>query len=151
MRNKLLWLLLAIASVTQAASLDTKPPVSQLKPLQEQSQAAHLSAEVLTRYHYRSVPLDDATSSKIFDNYVKALDGEKVFFTQADIDQFESARTSLDDAILDEDLSIPFAIYNLYQQRITERINYARSLLKTGFEFESRESYHFAREKGAWA
>jgi len=151
MKNRLLWLLLAFASITQAATLDTKPTLARLQPLQEQSEAAHLSAEVLTRYHYRKIPLDDATSSKIFDNYLKALDGEKVFFLQSDIDQFESARTHLDEAIVEENLTVPFAIYNLYQQRIRERITYARSLLKGGFEFESKESYQFTREKSPWA
>jgi carboxyl-terminal processing protease len=40
------------------------------------------------RYHYKATPLDDAMSEKIFDRYFKSLDSEKMFFTQADIDQF---------------------------------------------------------------
>ena len=151
MKIRLLWLLLAFASVSQAATLDATPMLSRLQPLHEQAEAAHLSAEVLTRYHYRKVPLDDATSSKIFDNYLKALDGERVFFLQSDIDQFESARTHLDEAILEDDLTIPFAIYNLYQRRIGERITYAQSLLKSGFKFDSQESYQLTREKAPWA
>ncbi len=146
MKNKLLWILLAFASL----AFNTTLAVPQLAPLPQQSQAAHLSAEVLTRYHYKHIPLDDTLSSKIFDNYLKALDGEKVFFLQADIDRFSNARTSLDDAILDEDLSIPFAIFNLYQQRITERISYARSLLKNGFDFKRKESYQFTRRDALW-
>ena len=150
MKNKLMWVFLAFVLAAQAAALDTSLTASQLKPLQEQSQAAYLSAEILTRYHYKSIPLDDATSSKIFDNYLKKLDGERIFFMQADIERFANARTKLDDAILDEDLSIPFDIYNLYQQRITERITYARSLLKKGFDFGRKENYQFNREKSPW-
>lgn len=146
MKNKLLWILLAFA----ATALNTTPACAQLDPLPKQSQAAHLSAEILSRFHYKQMPLDDALSAKIFDNYLKTLDGEKVFFLQADIDQFAPARTSLDDAILNEDLSIPFAIYNVYQQRITERIAYARSLLKKGFDFGSRESYQYTRKNVSW-
>ena len=151
MKNKLLWVLFAFTFVAQAATLDSTTGVTQLEPLHDEARAAHLSFEVLSRYHYKRVPLDDAMSSKIFDNYLKALDNEKVFFLQADIDQFASARTKLDDAILDEDLNIPFAIHQLYQQRITERVAYARSLLKKGFEFESRESYEYSRNKAHWA
>ncbi len=146
MKNKLLWILLAFA----AAALDTTHAAPLLMPLQQQSKAAHLSADVLTRYHYKHIPLDDILSSKIFDNYLKMLDGEKVFFLQADIDQFANARTKLDDAILNEDLSIPFTIYNRYQQRITERIAYARSLLKKGFDFESKENYQYTRKDAPW-
>lgn len=150
MNNKLLWLLFAVTTVTQAASVNTTT-IPSLKPLQQQSQAAHLSAEVLSRYHYKPVVLDDVSSSKIFDNYIKSLDGQKVFFLQADIDQFAYARTKLDDAILDEDLTIPFAIFSLYQQRVAERLTYARSLLKQGFDFKKEESYQYAREKADWA
>ncbi|MGZ8252635.1 MAG: carboxy terminal-processing peptidase [Methylophilaceae bacterium] len=152
MKIKLLWaLLLAFVTAAQAIPLNTALAAAQLKPVQQQTQAAHLSAEVLTRYHYRRVPLDDMTSSKIFDNYLKSLDGEKIFFLQSDVDQFASARTKLDDAILTEDLSVPFAIFNLYQQRAVERISYARSLLKKGFDFDKKESYQYTREKAPWA
>jgi carboxyl-terminal processing protease len=146
MKIKLLWLILAFTTQT-AQSLE----LPLLKPLQEQSQAAHLTAEVLTRYHYKPVKLDDISSSKIFDNYLKSLDNQRIFFLQADINQFAEARTKLDDAILKEDLTIPFAIFNLYQQRIVERTAYARSLLKKGFSFDKVESYQYTREKSAWA
>ena len=146
MKNKLLWVILAFTSV----AFNTTLAASQLMPLQQQSQAAHLSANVMNRYHYKHILLDDTLSSKIFDNYLKALDGEKIFFLQADIDQFANARTKLDDAILNDDLSIPFAIFNLYQQRITERITYARSLLEKGFVFEDKENYQYTRKNAPW-
>jgi carboxyl-terminal processing protease len=146
----LLWVLFVCIFTAQAATLDAASAVPQLNPLPEESKGAHLSYEVLSRFHYRRIPLDDATSSKIFDNYLKALDSEKVFFLQSDIDQFSSERTRLDDAILNEDLKAPFAIYRLYMQRMTERIAYARSLLANGFEFDSKEYYQYSREKAAW-
>jgi len=146
MKNRFLWILLAFT----LAALNTTQAAPQLMPLEQQSQAALLSAKVLTRYHYRHIALDDSLSSQIFDNYLKALDGEKVFFLQADIDHFAKARTGLDDAILDEDLSVPFAIFNLYQQRIAERIVYARSLLTKGFDFKKKESYQFNRKNAPW-
>ena len=150
MKNKLMWMFLALAIATQAVALEASRTALPLQPQQEESQAAHLSAEILTRYQYRRVPLDDAASSKIFDNYLKSLDGEKIYFLQADIERFAYARTKLDDAILDEDLSIPFEIFNVYRQRITARIAYARSLLKKGFDFERKESYQYMREKAPW-
>lgn len=151
MNKKLLWMLLAFASATQAASINTVVDVPVLKPLLEQSQAAHLTAEVLTRFHYKPITLDDTSSAKIFDKYLKSLDSQKLFFLQADIDRFAGARTKLDDAILQEDLTIPYAIFNIYQDRVAERWNYARSLLKSGFDFKQEDSYQFSRDKAAWA
>ncbi len=146
MKNKLLWILLAFT----LAAFNTTQAAPQLMPLEQQPQAALLSAKVLSRYHYKHIALDDSLSSQIFDNYLKELDGEKIIFLQADIDHFANARTRLDDAILDKDLSIPFAIFNLYQQRIAERFTYARSLLKKGFDFQIKESYQYTRKNAPW-
>jgi carboxyl-terminal processing protease len=152
MKQKLLLLIFALATSAQGASLDAGaafPP--ELAPLRQQSKAARLAAEVLTRYHYKSMPLDDAMSERIFDQYLKVLDGDKLFFVQADIDRLAEVRTRLDDAILEQNLDAPFAMFNLYAHRVAERFAYARSLLKQGFDFKQNESYQFAREKNAWA
>jgi carboxyl-terminal processing protease len=133
----------AIAQPEKAA-----PPA--LRPDAAQTQAALWASRVLSRYHYKAVPLDDAMSEKIFDRYVKSLDVDKLFFTQADLDQFSAARVKLDDAINNENLTLPFQLYGLYQQRFGERIAYARELLKTKFDFAVDESYQFDREKAAW-
>jgi len=122
-----------------------------LKPLAEQTQAALWASRVLGRYHYKAVPLDDAMSAKIFDKFLEGLDSEKVYFTQADVDGFAALRTKMDDAINNENLSAPFGIYNLYLQRFTERMNYARQLLKTKPDFTLDETIELDREKSPWA
>ena len=148
MKNKLLWFVLSISLAAQAAAFEAAAPV--LKPQPEQSQAAHLSAAVLTRYHYKAMPLDDAMSEKIFDRYLKALDSEKLIFVQDDIGQLSNARTRLDNAIIDKDLSLPFTIFNLYTKRVVERFAYARSILGEKINFQEKESYRFDREKESW-
>jgi carboxyl-terminal processing protease len=151
MKGKLLWIAFALATAAQGATLDSGtqyPP--ELKPVPQEAAAAYLSAEVLARYQYKGMPLDDALSEKIFDQYLKSLDPEKLFFVQADIDRLSGYRTTLGDAMLKEDLSAPFAIFNLYEHRAAERFAYARTLLKKGFDFRKSESYQFAREKTPW-
>lgn len=156
MKRTLLYLMLALAGAVQAAvppaSTDAGPAFApELAPQRQQSRAARVAAEVLTRYHYKSMPLDDAMSEKIFDQFMKSLDGEKLFFIQADIDQLSAYRTRLDNAILEENLSAPFSIFNLYSRRLAERFTYARGLLKSGFDFRVNESFQVSREKEAWA
>ena len=151
MKNKLLWILFFLTLGAQAASLDSAaqllPP---LMPTPEQPQAAHMVAELLTRHHYKALPLDDAMSEKIFNHYLKMLDGGKYIFVQSDVDQLQAARTRLDDAIITENLNLPFAIFNLYTQRVVERFTYARNLLKEGFDFRQKESFQYNRDKAAW-
>ncbi len=152
MKRKLLWIwiTLFLVTVAQAATLEPGAPLLELKPTAQEAKAAQLAAEVVGRYHYKMPPVDDALSQKIFDRYLKSLDPEKLFFMQADIDNFSRERARLGVALLQEDLSVPFAIYNLYQQRAAERFAYARALLKTGFDFQQDESFQFARDKAAW-
>ena len=151
MKQKLLWIVFALATAAQGASLDagTRYPL-ELTPTSQEARAAHLAADVLARFHYRKVELDDALSQKVFDQYMKSLDSEKLFFVESDIDRLSADRTKLDDAILKDDLTIPFAIFNLYEQRVAERFAYARTLLKKGFDFRESESYQFVRKKESW-
>ncbi len=151
MKQKLLWLIFVLITAAQGASLAAETSsLPELKPAKHEAQAAHLAAELLTRFHYKKVPLDDALSERIFDQYLKSLDAEKLFFVQADIDRFAGYRTKLDDAILQEDLTIPFAMFNLYEQRVVERFAYARTLLQGRFDFQANESFQITRDKEAW-
>jgi len=149
MKNKLMSMLLLLAIAAQAIALESPPPA--LAPLQTQAQAAAMTAQILTRHHYKATPLDDAMSEKIFERYLKALDSDRLFFLQSDIDKFSSARTRMDDAIYDGDLQIPFSMFNLYERRVIERLSYAKSLLKQGFDFTQKETAQIERDKEPWA
>jgi len=151
MKKRLLWIAFALATAAQAATLGTGTTPPDLKPERQEARAAHLAAELLTRYHYKKVPLDEAFSEKIFDSYLKSLDSEKLFFVQADIDQLSANRARLGEAILQEELDAPFAMFGLFRLRAAERVAYARSLLKKGFDFSKDESYQYSREKEPWA
>lgn len=149
--SKLLLVILALLVTTQAAAVDAPPAQnSELRPEQRQQQAAHLAADLLMRYHYKPLPLDELMSEQIFAHYLKALDPDKIFFAQTDVEQWRDMRKRLGEAILKEDLSIPFAVFNSYRQRALESAVYARSLLSGGFDFEQQESYQYAREKESW-
>ncbi|PRC95162.1 carboxy terminal-processing peptidase [Solimicrobium silvestre] len=146
MKNKILWILLALFSTTLNATQEN----GALSPLPQQARAAHFAARVLAQENYEHLPFDEKLSSAIFDNYIKELDGEKLIFLQSDIDQFANARPQFGLALLNEDLSIPFAIFNLRQQRIAEHLNYSRSLLAHGFNFKEKESLQPDRKYATW-
>ncbi|EJT06510.1 carboxy terminal-processing peptidase [Rhizobium sp. CCGE 510] len=139
----------AFLAIVQSASAEVaSPPV--LAPLTRQAEAAQLSAQFLSRYSYKPVPLDDALSARVMDAFVKSLDPDRMLFQQADIDKFMADRSEIDDAIERKDLKIPFAIFNAYEQRVVDRMTYARGLLKQGFDFSAKEDYSVLREKAPW-
>src|SRR5215217_1246579 len=140
-----------LSAYGHAAPAEKAAVVEQVKPVAQQTQAALWASRVLSRYHYKATPLDDAMSEKIYDRYFKSLDAEKLFFVQADLDKYAGAKAKLDDAIVGENLQMPFDIYNLYQQRFNDRIAYARELLKTKPDFALDESYQYDREKAEWS
>jgi len=136
----------AASSIDKKASAVFKP----VQPTDVETEAAQLSARFLTRFHYDAKPLDDAMSQKIFNDYLKALDGSKLFFTQADVDKFAPLKTKLDDAIWNRDLSGPFAMFNLYVKRALDRFEYARGLLKQHFDFTTDATFDLDRKNAPW-
>ena len=148
MKKQLLHTLVAATLAFSVAAVSAVPTA--LAPTPEQAQAAHLSAEVVARFHYKAQPLDVAMSDKIFTRYLKSLDPEKFFFTQADIDLMSKQRSALAGAILGENLTAPFAIFNLYAQRVSERFTFARSMTKEKFDFSTQDSFVVDREKQTW-
>jgi carboxyl-terminal processing protease len=150
--NQLIVLLLLIPwRLVLAASLEGNLVDEQdLKPSRVHRQTAVIVTRVVDRYHFRKVSLDDELSRKIFDDYLKALDPNRSFFTQADIKTFDSYRTRLDNALKTADLDPPFKIFRLYRQRVEQRIEHALALLEQEHDFSLDEEYRFDREKAPW-
>ncbi|HVT31709.1 MAG TPA: carboxy terminal-processing peptidase [Rhodanobacteraceae bacterium] len=151
--RKLLWALTLVALAGPVFAKPTPDAAAPLlvKPTPSEGEAAVWATRFLTKFHYKPMALDDAMSAEIFKRYLDSLDSDRLFFTEADIDRFGEYKTKLDDAIYDQDLTAPFAIFNLYEQRVGERVAYARGLLPKGFDFTKEESYQFDREKAPWA
>ena len=132
------------------ASKPRKESTLPLQPTATEADAALISAHLLTRFHYDAQPLDDAMSQKIYTLYFKLLDGEKIYFTQQDMAKFAQYKDKFDDAIWNRDLSAPFDIFNQYVLRAVDRMNYARSLLKQGFDFNTNDTYTIDRKNADW-
>ncbi len=126
-------------------------PMADLKPTREERQTALIVNQVLQRYHYRKVKLDDSLSSRIFDKYLESCDPNRSFFTQQDIRFFERYRHKLDDAISHGWLEPAFEIFRRFRERVDQQVAWALHLLKENrFDFNRRESYRFDREKAPW-
>jgi len=140
----------AQSAADMGASKPRKVSTLPLQPTADEANAALISAHLLTRFHYDAQPLDDAMSEKIYTRYFKLLDGEKVFFTQEDMAKFAKYKDQFDNEIWNKDLSGPFDIFNQYILRAIDRMNYARSLLKQGFDFSTNDTYVIDRKKADW-
>lgn len=148
----LLALLLPLAPVSAKTERSRVDALS-LEPNAQQTEAARWMAQLVSnsRFHYSPQALDDALSGQIFDRYLEALDGDKLFLRAEDVAAFESYRLQLDEAINGGRLAPAFEIFKVYRQRVDERTAEIRELLKQDFDFTADESYSFDREDAAWA
>jgi len=141
----------AVISNTPAPAAASHGPLPVLAPESNQPLVEQSIAGLLTRYQYEHRPLDNTLSPQIFDLYLQDLDTNRSYFLQSDIDSFAPYRTTLDDAIHNGDLKPAFGIYNVYLQRVEERIQYALQQLEHEPDFTVKESYVFDRQKAPWA
>jgi len=127
--------------------------VAGMHPTAEQADAATYVYEVFSNRNlaYRPRELNDEFSAEIFRRYIDSLDGEKMYFTASDMKSFEIYKTTLDDAILERKLEPAFSIFSTYQNRVKQRITFARSLLKQPFDFSAQETWAYDRKDAAWA
>ena len=125
-------------------------PVSQLVPAERHEEATEVILHIINTYAYRKKPLNDKLSSQIFDKYLENLDGNRSFFTQEDINKFEKYRYKLDDALNNDQLDPPFAMFRRYRQIVAERSAYALKLLDGKFDFTVDEDYRFDRQDEPW-
>lgn len=145
-------LLLVFGGIDATQAKPKAVSTAELTPTADQAEAATWVMRYLTRLHYASKPLDDAMSQEILRRYIEALDSEKLFFLASDVAEFERRyATTLDDAISREKLDPPFEMFKVYLQRLAERTEHARGLLKEGFDFEVDESYYYDRKDASFA
>ncbi len=127
---------------------------SDLKPEAEHPLTNRAVVHHLYQHHYSRKYMNDEFSEKVYDRYLEILDNTRSYFTASDIQEFESLRFQLDEAIKTNDLKPAYTIYNRYQKRAIERLDFALTLLNKGikqFNFKKDESLELDREKAPWA
>ncbi|MGB0733016.1 MAG: carboxy terminal-processing peptidase, partial [Pontibacterium sp.] len=102
--------------------------------------------------HFNRIAIDDALSIAAFDDYLDSLDPSRSYFYANDIAKFSVIRDKLDNAVLNADLRIAYAIYDRYIQRASERLSFEIAQLEGGhtYDFTIEEAFETDRENAAW-
>ena len=140
-------------AVEQAAAEPVEVEPQILIPLEVHPRTSLTVVEQLRHNHYVKKPLDDAISSDVFDNYLDALDPGRAYFMAADVEKFEQYRYALDDALKHAQLEPAFEIFNRYQARIIERLQYLVDQAENGIaeiDFTTDEEIEIDREHSPW-
>ncbi|MDZ4669170.1 MAG: carboxy terminal-processing peptidase [bacterium] len=135
----------------QAGQDSTKVELKTFAPENQHPALFQLIGQILNSYHYRKLVIDDKLSSTLLENYVENLDPSRVYFMKQDLDKFEAYSNVLDNDLMMGDVSKAFEIYNIYQSRVYDRIQYTFALLNQEFDFTKNDSFELDRENAKWA
>jgi carboxyl-terminal processing protease len=144
---------LRTSALVLSISLPAFAAVEPLPPLQLQPKYPAIATNVtklIEELHYSLPRLDNSLSSAILDRYLDTLDGNRMYFTAADIASFNRLRYELDDRTRSGDLQPVFDIFNLFRRRAGERVDTAIALLATEPDFTLDESFQWDRSDLPW-
>ncbi|MEO1527060.1 MAG: PDZ domain-containing protein, partial [Planctomycetota bacterium] len=136
----------SISSVqAQAPVLDPVAPVVEKatpeppKPTAQDKRIAKLIASLMPKYHISTGGLSDEISQRALGLYLDRFDPLKLYFSKADVDQFNRYKDQIDDMVRRGELGLAYQIFNRFTQRVDQRMQLALDLLDTEFDFEKDE------------
>ena len=143
--------LLATLATSWAPLHAATPAAEQIEPTAAQRRATSLVTRLIAGHHYHPAKLDDTLSSRILERYVERLDPNRMYLTAADVGEFMSSRTSVDDWLRETRLEPAFEIFTKFRSRLSQRLDHALALLETEFDYSRDESYLLDRSETPWA
>ena len=152
---KKLYLMLVLAAALACNASPSKPArkvdPADLQPDAQQSVVCINIAKLISDYNYKKVDLNDSISAVIFDRYIKKLDENHNYLLASDIKDFDQYKTVLDDDIKSGNLNNVFYIFNVFQKRYNEYVNFSIAQLNNNFDFTKNESFTYDRDNQPWA
>ncbi len=144
--------LLFVVLISTSVWATTQPTEQVLfKPSLDQRLRSNLATKFLANWHYKDTKLDDELSVKIFDRYLDLLDPNFSFYLASDIETFSPYRLRLDEALQHSDPTPAYDMFNVYVERVHERVKFARAQLEQPMDFTIDENYSWDREDVQWA
>lgn len=109
-----------------------------------------LVAEMISKYHISQKPIDDRVSQQLLKRFLKELDPQKLYFTQADVTEFERYKTNLDDLVKAGNVDFAHQAFDRYLKRLDERVALAHKLVDMDHDFTVDESLIIDGEELSW-
>ncbi|WP_203301605.1 carboxy terminal-processing peptidase [Marinobacter sediminum] len=135
------------------AKVDESLIYEPVSPTIDQARANILIARQLQFTHFRDLGISDELSGDVFDAYLEYLDGQRIYLTQQDLNKINRVKSQLGAALKTGQLQPGFDIYNLVQQRVIERLQFALNLINDGvseLDFSVDESILLDRAEAEW-
>ena len=146
-----LWITLFFFWSSPSRASDDRDSLSVLKPLQEHENVVHVILNLLDKYHYRKLTLNDSISKVLFENYISALDPLKIYFLNSEIAYFSKYANQLDDDLRLGNLDFAYQFFGLYREKAITRSKKIPLRMNQGFDFTIPETFENNPDKINWA
>lgn len=115
------------------------------------SETAKLITEMIPRYHLSRQRVDDRIAAKLLPTFIKDLDPQKQYFLQADIDEFEKSRDTLDDSLRQGNIDFAFQVFDVYSDRLHRQLEVAHKYIDADHDFTVDEEITISGDDLGWA
>ena len=146
----LIFFLINFITPDKILSDTTNITFDKLSPENQHKRSSQIISHVISSTHYKKRSVDDSLSSEVFDRFLEKLDYNKLYFLESDIKSFEQYRYEFDDFIKSGKISVAYDIFNTYQKRLEERLEFVFKRLEKEFDFSLNEDYLLDRSESAW-
>lgn len=120
-------------------------------PPDSDAETTKLVAGMITRFHISQKTIDDEISEQLLNRFIEQLDPQKLYFTQADIDEFQKSKDNLDNQILEGKVQFAYDVYDRYDQLMQNRMKLAHKYIDADHDFTKDESMVTDADQLAWA
>jgi len=141
----------ALSCNAATPKLKKVPDSTNLEPTVQQSIVCKTVAEIISKYNYKKVDLNDSLSIVVFNRYLKGLDENHSYLLASDVADFNKYKTVLDDDVKSGNLNDIFYMFNVFRKRYEQRIKYSIAQLEETFDFSKDETFIYDREKLPYA
>jgi carboxyl-terminal processing protease len=107
--------------------------------------------EGLKQYHYQPKEINDEFSTQVYNTFLENLDGNKRFFTAADIDKLSSHERQIDDQINAKTFTFFNDATAKYEKGIEKTAAWYAEILSEPMDFNAEERIETDADKLDWA
>ncbi|HZZ30123.1 MAG TPA: carboxy terminal-processing peptidase [Pirellulales bacterium] len=136
--RRLLWTGLAAGLIVWAGAVIVRAATGPA-PQALDRQISRTVTRLLIDENFTKQPLNEDMSHRAFNTFLKTLDPMKVYFTQADVDEFSKYKDTMADMIKKGDVTLAYSMFNRFLQRVDQRLLLVDELLSQPMDFSVDE------------
>jgi carboxyl-terminal processing protease len=125
-------------------------PAVPLEPASSDKMIARIITSLLPRSHFQQYKLDDAMAAKLAGQFLRTLDGNRMYLLASDVDGFLVKERLLDDWLRQGNVDVAFVMFDRLLDRVRERVAKIEAGIDTPYDFTVDESFAPERKDAAW-